>query len=146
MNKILIAVDFSAVSAELIRVGAEFAGSRQAELFLVHVTAPNPDFIGYEVGPQTVRDNLATRYHEEHRQLQSMEADLTDRGIEVTALLLQGPTIEKLLSEAARLEVGMIIMGSHGHSALHDLLVGSVTDGVLRKSNVPVLVVPAHQG
>jgi len=37
----------------------------------------------------------------------------------------------------------MIVMGSHGHGALYELLVGSITQGVLKAAKCPVVVVPA---
>jgi nucleotide-binding universal stress UspA family protein len=43
---------------------------------------------------------------------------------------------------AERLRASYIVMGSHGHTAFFDLLVGSNTHGVLRRSSCPVLVVP----
>ncbi|MEO8353471.1 MAG: universal stress protein, partial [Chthoniobacteraceae bacterium] len=39
----------------------------------------------------------------------------------------------------------MIVMGSHGHGSFYELLVGSVTSGVLRDARCPVLVVPAKE-
>ena len=50
-----------------------------------------------------------------------------------------------ILEEAERLEAEVIIMGSHGHGALYDLIVGSVTEGVLRKAKCPVLVLPSKR-
>jgi hypothetical protein len=38
----------------------------------------------------------------------------------------------------------MIVMGSHGHGALFNLLMGTVCNGVLRKARCPVVVVPAR--
>lgn len=60
------------------------------------------------------------------------------------ALLIQAPTVDGLLQEAARLNIELIIMGSHGHGAIHKALTGSVCEGILRKANCPVLVVPAR--
>ena len=47
-----------------------------------------------------------------------------------------------ILRVAQRLDVGMIVIGSHGHGRLHAMLVGSVAGAVLRGSKVPVLVAP----
>jgi hypothetical protein len=38
----------------------------------------------------------------------------------------------------------MLVLGSHGHGAFYNLIVGSVAAGVIRNSKVPVLVVPSH--
>ena len=57
----------------------------------------------------------------------------------------QGPTIETIIEEAGRLKVDMIVVGSHGHGAMYQLLVGSVSEGVLHRATCPVLVVPARK-
>jgi nucleotide-binding universal stress UspA family protein len=49
-----------------------------------------------------------------------------------------------VLSEARRLEVELIVVGSHGHGLLFDALLGSVSAAVLRHAEVPVLVVPVR--
>jgi nucleotide-binding universal stress UspA family protein len=54
-----------------------------------------------------------------------------------------GPPIPHILAEAERTDADYIIMGSHGHTALYDLLVGSTTHGILRKARCPVVVIPA---
>ena len=43
------------------------------------------------------------------------------------------------------MDVDMIVVGSHGRSAMYQLLVGSVSEGVLHKSECPIVVVPTHQ-
>jgi nucleotide-binding universal stress UspA family protein len=49
------------------------------------------------------------------------------------------------LKEAADLDIDLIVVGSHGHGAMYQLLVGSISEGVLRRSNRPVLVIPTHE-
>lgn len=66
------------------------------------------------------------------------------QGIEATALLVQGPTAQMLLEEAAKLECDMIVIGSHGSGVIKQLLGGSVSQAVLTKSDRPVLVVPTR--
>ncbi len=55
---------------------------------------------------------------------------------------MHGPTVETILKEASKLEVDMIVVGSHGGNAMYQLLVGSVSEGIVHKSKCPVLVVP----
>lgn len=142
MKHLLVPVDFSDVTAGVVDVAAQLAKSLGAQITLLHVAPGEPEFVGYEPGPQSVRDNVAREIHEEHRRLQELDKQLEKRGIATKSLLVQGYPIEKILKESERLKADLIVMGSHGHGALRSLLVGSVTDGVLRKSKSPVLIVP----
>jgi hypothetical protein len=93
-----------------------------------------------------VRDSVAKYFHREHAELQGIADRLRDQGIETAALLVQGATAETILQEANKLQVNMIVVGSHGHGAVHQLLVGSVSENVLREATTPVLVVPTREG
>ena len=78
-------------------------------------------------------------------QLAREEANqVTIVDIDATALLIRGPTVDTTLKEAERLDANLVIVGSHGRGAVFDLLVGSYSSGILRKSTVPVLVVPTR--
>lgn len=139
---IVAAVDFSPLTDTVLAEASAQARSRQAHLWLLHVAMPEPDFVGYGPGPQSERDAVAQHLREEHRQLQTLADRLRDDGLEVTALLIQGPSAETILAEADRLDAALIVLGSHGRGALANLLVGSVCQGVLHKARCPLLVVP----
>ncbi len=142
--KLLIAIDLSASSKKVVESALDIARSCKGKVWLLHVAAPEPDFVGYDVGPQSVRDSVAKDFHREHAELQGIANRLRDQAIETTALLVQGATAETILHEANKLQVNMIVVGSHGHGAVHRLLVGSVSEHVLRNSTTPVLVVPTR--
>ena len=143
MKNILVPVDFSSVGKKVINTAGTMAASMGAKLWLVHVAAPDPDFVGFKTGPTYVRDHLATVLRHEHAQLQSMAEELRAAGNDAEALLVQGPTTETLLDEAERLKADLIIMGSHGRSGLFKAFVGSVCEQVLSASRIPVLIVPS---
>ena len=140
---LLVALDFSSVSDDQLEIVGRLAAPNR-EIYLLHVAEPNPDFIGFEAGPEEVRDQVAKEFHQEHEQIQSLAGRLRDSGHQVTALLVQGPTIETILREADKVDAEVIVVGSHGRGKLFDLVVGSVSAGVIRKSTVPVLVVPTR--
>ncbi|HID98643.1 MAG TPA: universal stress protein [Thermodesulfobacteriaceae bacterium] len=143
--KFVAAVDFSEISSDILRHAERLARSTSGELFLLHCTEPDPYFVGYGAGPDSVRHQVARKFREERRRLQA-EADRIRRtGLKVTALVIQGTAVETILDEVERLHADMIIIGSHGHGAVYDILVGSVGEGILKKSPVPVLVVPGHR-
>jgi nucleotide-binding universal stress UspA family protein len=62
--------------------------------------------------------------------------------LEVECQQVTGQAVSVILARAAALKADYIVLGSHGHGAVFDLLVGSTTQGVLRKAPCPVLVVP----
>lgn len=144
MERIIAGVDFSPVSDAVVNRAASIARAFAARLVLLHVAAPDPDFVGFDVGPQSVRDARARELRDEHRELQRRADDLRERGIDVEALLVQGPTVDTILGKAAHLDADLLVLGSHGHGALHRALVGSVSEGVLRRGLLPVLIVPAR--
>jgi len=144
--KIVVAIDYSPVSGRQLREARKLAKGREAEIFLLHVEPPEPDFVGYEPGPQHVRDAVAQEAMEHHAELRAMKDQVAGPGITAHALVIQGPAPEKILSEAERLEADVLVLGSHGHGALHDLLLGSVSQAVLHGAACPVLVVPSRLG
>ena len=142
MKHLLVPVDFSDVTPRVLDCALALARALGARLTLLHVAPPDPAFIGYDTGPDSVRDQVAHERRAEHRQLSTWQHVVAAEGVPGTALLMQGFPAEKILQEVSRLGVDLIVMGSHGRGALRHLLVGSVTDAVLREANCPVLVVP----
>lgn len=143
MNTILVPIDFSDVTAQVVATARKFAAAFESRLFLLNVAEPEPDFVGFEAGPPTVRMAVARDFKVEHQRLDELKTQCAASGVEVTALHIQGPIVEKILHEAGEQQAELIVMGSHGHGALYDLLVGSVTHGVIKDARVPVVVVPA---
>ena len=140
MKTILVPVDFSDSTPSLVETVKHFATTFGSRVVLLHVSEPEPDFVGFEPGPITVRQTVARDLKVEHQKLGELKASC---GLpDVLALHVQGPAIEKILHLAAEQNAGLIAMGSHGHGALYELLVGSVTAGVLKGAKCPVLVVP----
>jgi nucleotide-binding universal stress UspA family protein len=142
--KLLVALDLSSPTDEIVDHGAVLARKLPAEVWLLHVAEPDPDFVGYEVGPQVVRDSVAEDMRAEHRHVQEIADRLKGEGLKAHPLYVQGSTAETILRKASELDVDMIIVGSHGRGAMYQLLVGSVSEAVLHGSRIPVLVVPTH--
>lgn len=145
MKSILAAIDFSDVTEQLVEVARTMALAHGATLYLIHVEPPEPDFVGYEPGPQHVRDEVAREAVQHFKEENTLRNRLRSEGVDAHSLVLQGPTVEKILDEANRVAAKMIVVGSHGHGAVRHLLLGSVVEDLLRRSTCPVLVVPASK-
>jgi nucleotide-binding universal stress UspA family protein len=62
--------------------------------------------------------------------------------VRATTVQRTGAPVPAILAKAASSRAAYVVMGSHGHGAIYDLLVGSTTHGVLMKAPCPVMVVP----
>jgi nucleotide-binding universal stress UspA family protein len=144
MRNVLAAIDFSDISTAVVGSARSLAAHYSAHLHLVHVAPPDPEFVGYDPGPQYVRDHAAKDLRAEHRQLQELARNLANDGLAVTAHCLQGSTIETILKKAVDTQADVIVVGSHGRGALSRMVLGSVSHGVVQGSACPVLVVPVR--
>lgn len=142
MKTILIALDREKESEKLIGLGLSLATKFQSKIWLVHIAAPDPEFVGYEVGPQYIRDFRAKELKQEHQYLRGLAERLHEKGVEAQGLLIEGPTADRIIEESERLEADLIMLGSHKHSVIHHIFVGDTAETVLKRSSIPLLVVP----
>lgn len=136
-------VDFSEMSTLVVEHAAAYARALSAKVWLLHVAEPEPDFVGFDDDPQAVRRQVAERWRKRHRDLQEYAGELRARGLPATALLVQGPTVDTIVAEAERLQADLLVLAAHRHGALHKVLLGSVSEGVLREARCPLLILPA---
>lgn len=145
MKNILVTIDFDGHEQTLINKAVELAKKFHSKVWILHIAAPNPDFVGYEAGPQHERDFRANKLREEHKTLQQYSQALTQKGIDAEALLIQGATVETIIEKAHTLQIDLIIAGYSDHGFLYNALIGSVSKQIIQKSNIPVLIVPLNE-
>jgi nucleotide-binding universal stress UspA family protein len=142
-KNILALIDFSIICEQIVDRAGELAAFYNAKCWLIHVAAPDPEFVGFDVGPQYIRDHRADQLQEEHRQLDGFKERLAETGVDCEALLIQGQINPTILGEIEKLNIDLVVLGSHGHSKLYDLLVGSVCEYTLRHATVPLMIIPS---
>jgi nucleotide-binding universal stress UspA family protein len=145
MKTLLVCVDFSDVTDAVLAQAQTLATAFDERIVLLHVASPEPEFVGFSPGPESVRQVVAEDMWAEHRKSQDLKDTLSAQGLAVEAITVQGDIAESILAHSERLSADMIVLGSHGHGALHNLLMGSVCEQVLRKATCPVVVVPAEK-
>lgn len=143
MKNLLAALELKGDAAPVLAAASELAMALGAKLWLLHVAAPEPDFVGYEPGPQYIRDERAEQLKEERAKLHEMVNTLAAKGLHAQPITIMGPTVETILNEAERLAVDLIVMGTHGRRGLAKAFLGSTSDDVLRANKFPVLIIPA---
>jgi nucleotide-binding universal stress UspA family protein len=142
VKTILAPVDFSASTEMVVAEAEALAKAFQARVILLAVI--QPPVITSEYAP--VMDNLAeiTAAGEKSaaKHLARLQEQLQRNGLSVDVVQLNGAPIPHIVEQAKTHAADYIVMGSHGHTALYDLLVGSTTHGVLMRANCPVIIVP----
>ncbi len=143
---ILVAVDLSGASQKILHHVETLALDLSAKVWLLYAEKPDLGFVGFGPGrPQSVLDHVAEDFKEKREELQNEADKLQNSGIDAESLLVQGVAVEVILDEASKLNIDLIVVGSHGHGAVYHLVVGSVSEWVLHRSSCPVLVIPTHE-
>lgn len=142
IQSILVPVDFSNATPAVVEWAIGAAKAFGARLTLVHITEKASEMVGLEPLP-VVDVAPEPDFRAEHRQLQELRQQVVAAGVEVVVEALQGDTRAKILQEAHAQAADLIVVGSHRHGALYQLLVGTVPADLLKKTPCPVVVVPA---
>lgn len=143
IKNILVAVDLHEGSEAVAEAAASIAEPTNAKLYYLHVEPANPTIFGDPDIPDD-RDAAASEVRSLHQDLQDLRDRTAPPGGEAVALQIQGQTVEKIISEAIRLGIDLIVVGFH-RDRLHHLLAGDVTRSVLNYAPCPVLVVPPQR-
>jgi nucleotide-binding universal stress UspA family protein len=161
MKRILVPIDFSDVTPRVIDLARQLAKALDAEIHLVHVkeltAAAAPGMLGYglagmpELAPMSgvpvpgfepMRETLPDD-EGQMSKLAKWQEEIAQDGIKIGLHEPTGSVAEEILNEAEELNADLIVMGTHGHNAMYNLLVGSAAKAVLKHSTRPVLLVPA---
>ena len=139
IDSMVVAVDFSAPSRAATERARTLAKRWGARLHLVHSARFPMPAMSHEFaipGPEweTIRDAA-------QKELDAIAANLEADGLRVTREVSQDAAVSAILDASKRRDAGLIVMGSHGHTGLEHLMLGSVAERTLRSARVPVLVV-----
>ncbi|MGA2230001.1 MAG: universal stress protein [Tepidisphaeraceae bacterium] len=148
MQKLLAFIDFSQTTPAVLKAANAIAGAFDMKLLLVHVSTPDAEYEGDKIRTNLSRHEVAAEMRRHHRALHILALECRKLGVDATALLVKsvsarGNPAPKIVREAARLRPSLIVMGTHGHGRLHDLLLGSASSSVVRKARCPVLLIPS---
>lgn len=131
---VVVPVDFSTASADALATASQLVASPQ-DLHVIYVTLP-PVAFNYAEG--WALDDPAARMKAAREHLAKFLETKNVGG--VTALIKEGDPGTVIADYATELHADLIVMPSHGYHGVKRLLLGSVTERVLRHATCPVLV------
>ena len=156
MKNIVVAVDFDEEVNDVIEIAASLATNSDAELSVVHIFQPEP-----ESPPLTpyVYSGTADRglvenpdVHEkilqsEKKRVRELVGDLHKKGVKAAGYMkpADGSIPDSILAFARKQASDLLIIGTHRPGRIERWVVGSNAEAVIRKSTIPVLVVPRSE-
>ena len=142
MKTILTPVDFSSATHGVLTATLDLARSTGARVVLLHAVQPPVITTDYGLTADLLRETLEVTETAARKQLTHLEKLIKKTGVAVSSQLVNGFAAGHILELARKLPASYIVLGSHGHTAVYDLLVGSTAHAVLKKAQCPVMVVP----
>jgi universal stress protein A len=152
-KKILCPTDFSEPSYKALKVANDLAKEFKSELIIIHVLSPLqvfPTAPGFAPGQPAAGGYIPTQILAESQthakdSLDMILKEKISEGVKAKSELLDGNPAEEIAKYAEESKASTIIMGTHGFTGWRHLLLGSVTEKVVRLSACPVITIPAHE-
>ena len=140
-EKILYPTDFSDVSKKAFDVVMQLKDSGAKEVVVLHVIDSRFFDAMAWYATKNLADIEADLVDVVKKEIYSIEEDLRKTGFKVRVRIEKGVPASEILRAAKEENVSVIVIGSHGMSNIQEMLMGSVSEKVIRKSENLVLVV-----
>jgi len=139
---ILVPLDFSAHSVTALDRAMDFAKAFGAKIHLLHSYAvPVHGVMPYDfVVPDGLWDEIRKAAES---KLEEFRQRIVSAGVEATSEVSPALPSEAILAAAGEIGADLIVMGTHGHTGLKHVLLGSVAERIIRLAPCPVLTLKA---
>jgi nucleotide-binding universal stress UspA family protein len=143
LKAIVAPVDFSSATDSVVAEAARLAVAIEGQVVLLSVIQPPVITTEYAPLMENMAEITAAGEKAAAKQLARLQDILQQQGVSTETVQLNGAPVQHIIEQAKKFAADYIVMGSHGHTALYDLLVGSTTHGVLLRATCPVVIMPA---
>lgn len=144
MKTIVALIDFSDVTEKVLKQAERTAKESGARVILMHVVPKEPVVVDIGIASPTILEApSAATIKVDHERLADCRALLALAGIDVIVEQIVEGGVDRILEDCRRWNGELIILGSHHHSPLYNLFIGSFTKDISKRAHCPVLVVPA---
>jgi len=142
-EKILYPTDFSDASKKALDYIKQLKGAGTKEVVVFHVIDEREIEHMAHLAELNVSIEELEKRREEYakEEMKAIEAELKNSGFKVKTRIDKGIPFRDILKVEEEENVSVVVLGSHGKSCIAEMLLGSVSEKVIRKSNKPVLVV-----
>lgn len=142
MKAIIAAIDFSKISDLVVAEAAALARALTGKVVLVTVLV-EPTFVKeYAPPPKSIAKITVAHEKAVRHRLTILKNRLQSDFVPAETVVRRGNAALHILEEADEHDAAFIVIGSHGHTAFFDLVLGSTTQTVLKRAQRPVVVIP----
>jgi nucleotide-binding universal stress UspA family protein len=143
IKKILVAVDLSEPSKEVIEAAGRLAAAVNGGIELVHVREPFVYALAGQYGPLPEQEQALLKWID--RTLANLSDELSRARIPCVTTSLEGSPAREIVAHAEKIGADLIVIGTHGRSGISHAVLGSVAERVVQKARRPVLTVPTSR-
>jgi nucleotide-binding universal stress UspA family protein len=140
IQRILVPLDFSEHAAAILEWAVHLAEQHRSKMILMHAYHLPVEFQQME-GAYLPAEFWTQVKSEAQKTLEGHAAKIRSKGIGVEVVVAEGYAATAIEEEAVRSQADLIVIGTHGHTGLKHLLLGSVAERVVQKAPCPVLTV-----
>jgi len=145
MKKILTAIDFTEDIELVLDYTKKIAKAFEAKVRLIHSESVETFITSFEPDQIPTFELIEAQKKVISKKLDELKEKIESAGIETTAVLMEGPTVDSILEEAEKFKAELIILGSHKHGKFYHIIAGSIHDSIVSHSNIPVLIIPPEK-
>jgi len=143
MKTIIAPIDFSKATDGVIDTASTLAAVLDGRVVLLHFVQPLIITSDYGLTMDHFKDTIVTSEKHAARRLAELSEMLRARGVKnVETIQINGTARSGIVEQAKTLKADYIVMGTHGHTAFYDLVIGSTTQHVVNNAPCPVVIVP----
>ena len=139
-EKILFPTDFSDVATKALKYVKQLKGAGAQEVILLHVI-DEKELMILSRAPAQYQQIVEELKKEVTKEMAVIVKEMTSEGFHVKPEVREGLPFAVIMDTAKKEKVSIIVLGSHGKSDIAELLMGSVSENVIRHAKVPVLVI-----
>jgi len=139
-KKILFPTDFSDVATKAVKYIRQLKGAGAQEVILLHVIDEN-ELLILSKAPDQYPKIMEELKKDVAGGMAAVTAELESEGFKVKPEVKTGNPFKLIMETADKEKVSIIVLGSHGKSNIAELLMGSVSENVIRHAKVPLLVI-----
>lgn len=140
MKRILVPTDFSEHAEDALKAAAQIAKKNDSEIIILHMLELPSQMSDAVLGGASIPETMLF-VQKANETLDEVSSRSYLDGIPVTEIVKMDKPIHGITQISKDYDVDLVVMGSHGHSAIEELLIGSNTEKVVRNSEIPVLVI-----